>query len=351
MNENELTSIADRLIGGAHLTTEEYEHLIRYRTPQLAQRLKEKADDVRRAVFGTGVYIRGLIEISNICKNDCLYCGIRRSNANITRYRLTKDDILLCCDEGFSLGYRTFVLQGGEDPFFSDDVLTDIISSIKNAYPECAVTLSMGERSFESYRRLFEAGADRYLLRNETADEEHYKKLHPKEMSFTNRIMCLKNLRNIGYQVGCGFMVGSPFQTPKSLAMDLKLIEAFRPEMCGIGPFIPQHDTPLKDEPAGTLELTLYLLSILRLIHPRMLIPATTALSTIDDRGREEGLLAGANVIMPNLSPVEVRKHYALYDNKRCIGEESAQCRTCIEQRVKEAGYQIVVSRGDYQKD
>ena len=330
------------------LTLDEYESLIEKRDEEASALLKKYANEERESVFGKDVYIRGLIEFSNICKNDCFYCGIRRSNKNIERYRLSKDDILLCCSEGYELGFRTFVLQSGEDPYFTDDVLCDIIEAIKTEHPDCAITLSLGERSLESYKRLFDAGADRYLLRHETADEEHYKKLHPEEMSFSHRMNCLYELKEIGYQTGCGFMVGSPFQTNATLAKDLKFIEEFRPHMCGIGPFIPHHDTIYAKEEPGTLELTCFLLSVLRLIHPEMNIPATTALSTINETGREEGLLAGANVIMPNLSPTEVRKYYALYDNKRCTGEESAQCRFCIETRVESAGFHIAVSRGDY---
>lgn len=302
---------------------------------------------VRQEIYGRDVYVRGLIEISNICKNDCYYCGIRRSNLNCDRYRLTPEEILACADEGYALGFRTFVMQGGEDGYFTDERMSEIIRSLKRRHPDCAVTLSLGERSRESYQRLYDAGADRYLLRHETANPEHYAALHPPEMSYEHRMNCLRELRGIGYQVGCGFMVGSPGQTPAHLANDLKFIEEFRPEMCGIGPFIPHKDTPFRDEPAGTLELTCFLLSVIRLIHPKVLLPSTTALGTIHPLGRERGILSGANVVMPNLSPVSVRKKYELYDNKICTGDESAQCRTCLESRMRSIGYQVVTARGD----
>ena len=347
MNQNTL-SLIEKLTQTHSLTQEEYTELILARDDEAAAALAERAVAVRRQIYGDSVYTRGLIEISNICRNDCLYCGIRKSNRHCVRYRLTPEQILACADEGYVLGFRTFVLQGGEDPFFTDEVLTELIRKIKGQHPDCAVTLSMGERSRDSYRVLREAGADRYLLRHETADPEHYRKLHPPGMSFTNRMQCLKHLRELGFQVGAGFMVGSPFQKAEHLAADLKFIERFRPEMCGIGPFIPHHDTPLGEYPPGTLELTCYLLSIIRLIYPPVLLPATTALGTIDPRGREKGILSGANVVMPNLSPVHVRKQYELYDGKICTGEESAQCRGCLSQRMQSIGYRVVTERGDF---
>lgn len=306
-----------------------------------------RADEVRRKYYGTDVYIRGLIEFTNYCRNDCYYCGIRRSNAHAERYRLTKEEILECCREGYALGFRTFVLQGGEDGSYTDDKMCDIVSAIRGGYPDCAITLSIGERSYESYLRLFEAGADRYLLRHETADEEHYRKLHPSGLSSANRKECLWNLKKIGYQVGSGFMVGSPFQTTENLIADLRFLQELMPAMIGIGPFIPHKDTPFADRRGGTLELTLRMVAILRLMFPYALIPSTTALGTIHPRGREKGLQAGGNVVMPNLSPVRVRKWYELYDNKICTGEESAQCRGCLERRVESVGYRIVTSRGD----
>ncbi len=332
------------------LTEAEYAGLIRERDPESSALLAGLADSTRRAIYGNAVFTRGLIEISNICRNDCLYCGIRRSNARVARYRLSAEQIFACAEEGHALGFRTFVLQGGEDAWYTDEVLSGIVSGLKRRFPDCAVTLSMGERSRESYRRLFDAGADRYLLRHETADAEHYARLHPPEMSFERRMRCLRDLREIGYQTGCGFMVGSPYQTPAHLAKDLKFVEEFKPDMCGIGPFIPHRETPFRGMPSGTLELTLFLLSIIRLIHPPVLLPATTALGTIDPRGRERGIQAGANVVMPNLSPTDVRARYELYDNKICTGEESAQCRRCLEMRMRSVGYELVVDRGDIKR-
>lgn len=310
--------------------------------------LFESADNIRKQIYGKDVYIRGLIELSNYCKNNCLYCGIRRDNHKINRYRLTEQDILLCCDTGYELGFRTFVLQSGEDSFFSDSVLCSIISKIKGKYPDCAVTLSLGERTEESYKALFNAGADRYLLRHETATKSHYEKLHPEEMSFDNRIECLKTLKKIGFQTGAGFMVGSPFQTHDNLVEDLLFIKKLEPEMVGIGPFISHNETPFKDFKNGTLRDTLVVVALTRLLLPHALIPSTTALGTINPKGRELGLKAGANVVMPNLSPVKFRKLYSLYDNKICMGDEAAECRKCLERRVESAGYKIVTDRGDW---
>ena len=298
--------------------------------------------------FGNKIFIRGLIEFTNYCKNDCYYCGIRCSNVSAERYRLTKEQILSCCRTGYQLGFRTFVLQGGEDPFFTDSLMVDIIASIKKAHPDSAITLSIGEKSYESYKAMFDAGADRYLLRHETADARHYALLHPARLSLANRLECLKMLSKIGYQVGTGFMVGSPFQTIENIIEDLLFIKEFKPHMIGIGPFIPHHDTPFHDKKAGTLEQTLRLIAILRLMLPKALIPATTALGTIAPDGREQGILAGANVVMPNLSPIEVRENYTLYDNKICTGEEAAECIACLQARIQEIGYNIVVDRGDY---
>ncbi len=346
----ELAGLIEDLAADHSLPLDGYRHLIDARCPESAAALAERAVRVRREIYGSAVYVRGLIEIGNFCKNDCLYCGIRRSNRNCSRYRLTPEQILSCADEGYALGFRTFVLQGGEDAFFTDEILCSVICTLKQKHPDCAVTLSLGERGRESFRRLRQAGADRYLLRHETADRAHYRALHPPEMSFDHRMQCLRELRELGYQVGCGFMVGSPGQTGALLARELRAFEDFKPDMCGIGPFIPHRDTPFRAEPAGTVELTCYLLSILRLIHPPVLLPATTALGTIDPLGREKGIQAGANVVMPNLSPVAVRKKYELYDNKLCTGEESAQCRDRLDRRMRSIGYEIVVHRGDIDK-
>lgn len=342
-----LLSLTDKLDDGEKLSHDEWKTLLDGRCSESAEYAAKLAVDKRRRVYSCDVYVRGLIEISNICKNDCLYCGIRRSNKTCERYRLSEDDILSCCDDGYSLGFRTFVLQGGEDSYYTDEVVCGIVSRIKEKYPDCAVTLSLGERSRESYRAMYEAGADRYLLRHETASEEHYKKLHPAEMSFKNRMQCLCNLRDIGYQVGCGFMVGSPYQTNDDLARDMEFISEFQPDMCGIGPFVPHHATPFASFPGGTVELTTYLLSLIRLLKPNILLPSTTALGTIHPKGREMGILAGANVVMPNLSPTSERKKYELYDNKICTGDESAQCKSCLSRRMESIGYRVVTSRGD----
>lgn len=313
-------------------------------------RLFAAADRVRREIYGIDVYIRGLIEFTNYCKNNCLYCGLRRDNKKLRRYRLSRSEILCCCDEGYSLGFRTFVLQGGEDMAFSDDDICGIVSDITGKYPDCVVTLSIGERSRESYEAYFRAGARRYLLRHETADISHYGKLHPPEMSLENRKRCLYDLSDIGYRTGSGFMVGSPYQTTENLISDLRFLQQLKPAMIGIGPFIAHCDTPFAGQKNGSLTLTLRLISILRLMFPYALIPSTTALGTIHPEGREMGLKAGANVVMPNLSPVSVRKLYSLYDNKICTGEESAQCRGCLESRVRSAGYRIVTDIGDAKK-
>lgn len=347
MNEH-IKYLIDKLEARQSLERGEFSELLSDRSSEAAGYLFSRAREARRAVYGKDVYIRGLIEFTSYCKNDCLYCGIRRSNGAAERYRLTSGQILECCETGYSLGYRTFVLQGGEDAYYSDKRLAEIVRAIKSAYTDCAVTLSVGERSYESYHLLREAGADRYLLRHETADTAHYAKLHPPEQSLESRIHCLHELKELGYQVGCGFMVGSPYQTDDNIISDLLFIRKFEPHMVGIGPFIPHHATPFAGKPAGTLELTLYLLGIIRLMLPHVLLPATTALGTIDARGRELGLLAGANVVMPNLSPVNVRKKYMLYDGKICTGDEAAECRRCLERRVESIGYKIVTDRGDW---
>ena len=308
------------------------------------------ADAVRREHYGTDVFLRGLIEFTNVCQNDCYYCGIRKSNAQAQRYRLTQEQILHSCENGYRMGFRTFVLQGGEDPRNTDAWVCSMVDKIKTAHPDCAVTLSIGEQSRASYQAYFDAGADRYLLRHETASEAHYRKLHPEEMSLANRKRCLFDLKEIGYQVGAGFMVGSPWQTPKELVTDLRFLQQLQPDMIGIGPFIQHHETPFADKQSGTMELTLRMLSILRLLFPYVLLPATTALGTISPIGRELGLKAGANVMMPNLTPTDVRKNYDLYDNKICMDEEAAKCRLCQEGRVRSVGYQIVSDRGDVRR-
>ena len=343
----DIRDIIHKLCDTGGLTREEIIELLENRTPELQAELAEKASAVSKEHYGNKVFVRGLIEFTNYCRNDCYYCGIRCGNKNAERYRLTKDEIAGCASYGYGLGFRTIVLQGGEDMFYTDDMMVDIIKSIKKEHPDCAVTLSIGEKSYDTYKAFFDAGADRYLLRHETADFDHYAKLHPKNLSAANRQQCLYNLKKIGFQTGAGFMVGSPYQTYENIADDLLFLKKLDPEMIGIGPFIPHKDTVFADEKAGELNLTLFLLSVIRLMLPTVLLPATTALGTIDPRGRELGILAGANVVMPNLSPAGVRKKYALYDNKICTGEEAAECMNCLKSRINSIGYEIVTDRGD----
>lgn len=340
--------IIERLEKEQQIDLQGLEILIATQDEAAVGELAKRARETAQSIYGNKVYIRGLIEFTNYCKNDCLYCGIRRSNGNADRYRLSEEQILSCCATGYELGFRTFVLQGGEDPYFTDERVCALVARIKKEYPDCALTLSIGEKSRESYQAYFDAGADRYLLRHETANEAHYGKLHPKEMSLKNRKKCLRDLKEIGYQTGCGFMVGSPYQTVETLYEDLMFIKELQPEMVGIGPFISQKDTPFGDKEAGTMEMTLRLLSIIRLLHPHVLLPATTALGTIHPKGREKGILAGANVVMPNLSPVDVRDKYKLYDNKICTGDEAAECRYCMQRRMESIGYEVVTDRGDF---
>ena len=309
------------------------------------------ADNLRRQIYGDEVYIRGLIEFTNYCKNNCYYCGIRKDNCNVSRYRLSKEEILSCCKEGYLLGFRTFVLQGGEDPYYNDKLICEIVYKIRESFPDCAITLSIGEKTKGSYLAYYNAGANRYLLRHETADEEHYKKLHPESMNLKTRKQCLYDLKEIGYQVGSGFMVGSPFQTTENIISDIRFLQELKPDMIGIGPYIKHVQTPFSKFNNGSLDLTLRLIAILRIMFPYALIPATTALGTIHPQGREMGLKAGANVVMPNLSPVGVRKLYELYENKICTGEEAAQCRECLQRRVRSAGYNIVIAKGDVRKE
>ena len=310
--------------------------------------LIKEADRIRRSIYGDRVFLRGLIEVSNVCRSNCYYCGIRHGNSHVDRYRLTKEEILACCEQGFQLGFRTFVLQGGEDPYLDDKRLVDIISSVREKYPACAITLSFGEKPKESYQRLFEAGANRYLLRHETASDDHYRRLHPDNLSLDHRKKCLYTLKEIGYQVGAGFMVDSPFQTVGNLAEDLLFLKELEPHMVGIGPFIPQKDTPLGKEKAGTLSHTITMLALTRLLLPEALLPSTTALGSIDPHGRERGLQAGANVVMPNLSPIEARSKYSLYDHKVSSGAEAAEGLENLIAQIRMAGYQADFSRGDH---
>lgn len=342
-----LKLLIDKLNTEQTLSKKEWLTLISGRDKELAEYLFSLARKRRHEHYGHDVYVRGLIEFTNYCKNDCLYCGIRASNKNANRYRLNKEEILSCCRAGYHLGFRTFVLQGGEDGYYTDERMVDIVQAIHEKYPDCAITLSIGERRYESYQALFDAGADRYLLRHETCNAGHYSRLHPQSLTARTRQNCLWNLKDIGYQVGTGFMVGSPYQTAEHLAEDMLFIKELNPQMIGIGPFIPHRDTPFAKETAGTLELTLFMLGLLRLMIPKVLLPATTALGTIHPQGRELGILAGANVVMPNLSPADVRKDYTLYDNKICTGEESAECRAELEKQMDTIGYRVVTARGD----
>lgn len=319
-----------------------------HKNEQLSNYLFEKATTISKSHFGNKIYTRGLIEFTNYCKNDCYYCGIRRSNKNAERYRLSREQILECCEQGYELGFRTFVLQGGEDGAYSDDLLCEILIEIKSKFPDCAITLSIGERDENTYSRYADAGVDRFLLRHETADSEHYSKLHPENLKLESRKECLFTLQKLGFQVGTGFMVGSPYQSIENLADDLLFIHELQPAMIGIGPFIPHKDTPFNEFSQGTIELTLFLIGMLRLMIPNANIPSTTALGTIEKDGRERGILAGANVVMPNLSPISVRKKYMLYDNKICTGEEAAECRFCLSNRMKSIGYELVIDRGDF---
>ncbi len=344
---DKLKVLVDRLYDTHHLEKDEYVTLIENRD-SIKDYVFTLSSAVREKHYGKDVYIRGLIEFTSYCKNNCYYCGIRAGNKDAKRYRLSKEQILECCETGYALGFRTFVLQGGEDPYYTDDIICDIIGEIKSRYPDCAVTLSIGEKSEDSYRKFFEAGVDRYLLRHETANCEHYSKLHPNPLTAENRQKCLFNLKKTGFQTGAGFMVGSPYQTNEHLAEDLLFLEKLQPEMVGIGPFIPHHATPFADMPQGTAELSIFMLALVRLILPTALLPATTALGTILPNGRELALKVGANVVMPNLSPTDVRSKYLLYDNKISTGEESAQSVKSLECRVLSAGYKVVKTRGDH---
>ena len=343
--KHDMSKLIEQLREKKNLTDGQLKELIE--TDVYDKELFASAVDIREKAYGKDVYIRGLIEISSYCKNDCYYCGIRKSNDKAQRYRLSREEILECCVTGYDLGFRTFVLQGGEDPYFTDERICGIVSEIKEKFPGCAVTLSLGEKSRESYQQYFDAGADRYLLRHETAGADHYKKLHPEDLSQEHRMQCLQDLKEIGYQVGSGFMVGSPYQKTEDLISDLRFLQELQPDMIGIGPFITHQDTPFREFTSGELTLCLRMVAILRHLFTEVLLPATTALGTIHPNGRELGLLAGANVVMPNLSPVGVREKYSLYDNKICTGEEAAECRGCLENRVASAGFQIVVDRGD----
>lgn len=343
-----MRSLIDRLAETRNLADAELLTLITTDSLEADLYLAQRASAVRRNVYGNQVFIRGLIEFTNYCKNNCNYCGIRRGNSNCQRYRLSLEDILACCEAGYELGFRTFVLQGGEDPYFTRERITELVGAIKTAYPDCAITLSVGEKDRDTYQAWFDAGADRYLLRHETVNPQLYGALHPSELSLENRLRCLQDLKQIGYQVGCGFMVGSPGQTPEMILEDLRFIQQFQPQMVGIGPFIPHQDTQYKNEAPGSAALTLRLLAILRLMLPQVLLPATTALGTVMGDGRQQGMRYGCNVVMPNLSPMDVRKKYALYDNKISFGEEAAESVALLKRSMAAIGYEVVTDRGDW---
>lgn len=339
--------LIDKLNAQNDLSDQDLLYILDHLDAESKDYLVQKSHDTRMGTYDNKVYMRGLIEFTNYCKNGCVYCGIRAQNKNVDRYRLTLEQILQCCQVGYDLGYRTFVLQGGEDPHYDDDKMVDIIEAIKRDFPDCALTLSLGEKEYDSYERYYKAGADRYLLRHETNSRELYESLHPK-MSFDHRIQCLEDLKKIGFQIGAGFMVGIPKQTNEDLVKDLRFLKNLKPHMTGLGPFIPHQDTDLKDEPAGTMEKTTTMLALVRLLLPDVLLPATTALGSINPKGREQGLKAGANVVMPNLSPTNVRELYSLYDGKICTGDEAAHCRKCIEGRINSAGFKVDMGRGDH---
>ena len=346
-----LKEIVDKLEADGELEKDALSALLLSDNPKEIDDLKKSARHVTDRIYGKDIYIRGLVEFTSYCRNNCFYCGIRCGNQNAQRYRLTREQIMSCCESGYKLGFRTFVLQGGEDAFYTEKKICGIVYEIKSRFRDCAVTLSIGEKSRAEYQAYFDAGADRYLLRHETAVQEHYERLHPKELRLENRKRCLYDLKEIGYQVGAGFMVGSPFQTVDTIYEDLQFIKDLRPHMVGIGPFIPHKDTPFANMRAGTLDMTLRLLSIIRLMNPHVLLPATTALGTIHPMGRALGIKAGANVVMPNLSPMEVREKYQLYDNKLCTGDEAAERLNHLKERMTDIGYQIVVDRGDFKEE
>lgn len=343
-------SLIDKLNIEKKLLHHEWRYLLENYTESDRNYASETARKITVDRFGKKIYFRGIIEFTNFCKNDCYYCGIRCSNKNIQRYRLSKEDILECAKDGYNNGFRTFVLQGGEDGYFTDNILCDIVISLKKLYPDCAITLSVGERSRESYQMLYDAGADRYLLRHEAAEKELYCKLHPEYQHHENRMRCLKDLKSIGYQTGCGFMIGVPHQSMSDIASDMIFIQEFKPQMVGLGPFIPHKDTPFGKFPNGRTELTLFIISLTRIMLPYVLMPSTTALGTVSGDGRKLGVLAGCNVVMPNLSPMNVRKKYMLYDNKVGTDCDAATGIRILREQMEEIGYEVVCSRGDYRE-
>lgn len=350
MTNEKIKNLIENLKLGKKLSLQDFTYILKNYSKEDFDYIKDTAQRIAIEKFGKKIYFRGIIEFSNICKNDCIYCGIRRSNNNVDRYRLTKEEILECCQEGYEFGYRTFVLQSGEDGHFTDNVMVDVVKSIREKYPDCAITLSIGERSKDSYQKLFDAGANRFLLRHEAANKELYEKIHPSVQKWEERFRCLKDLRDIGYQVGAGMMVGVPNQTLENLAEDLLFIQDFRPHMVGIGPFIPHKDTPYRNEKAGSIEISLLCLSLVRIMLPNVLLPSTTALGSLEGHGRQQGVLHGCNVVMPNLSPMSVRKKYLLYDNKAGVDLDAKTSIETLRKQMEDIGYEVVVTRGDFKE-
>lgn len=345
---NEQTRLLiDKLEQTNRLGYDEYLYILNNITSDDALYLQAKSRNVTNSTYGEVVFMRGLIEFTNFCTKDCKYCGIRKSNSKVDRYRLSLEQILDCCREGYRLGYRTYVLQGGEDAHFTKDAMVEVIAAIRSEFPDCAITISLGERSYEDYVAFYQAGANRYLLRHETASKRLYNYLHPESMSFENRMQCLVNLKEIGFQTGAGFMVHTPTQTNEDLVEDLLFLQDFKPAMCGIGPYLSHDDTPLANNENGSVEETIVMVSLVRLMLPNCLLPSTTALGTLEKIGREKALKAGANVVMPNLSPVNVREKYEIYQDKICTGDEAAHCRNCIEGKINTIGLTVDMSRGD----
>jgi biotin synthase len=310
-----------------------------------AAELFAMADDIRKRYFKDEVHIRGIIEFSNYCMKNCFYCGLRRDNKTIERYRISEDEIIDTALKAGELGYKTILLQSGEDGGYTIEGLCAIIKRIRSNL-DCAITLSLGEKSFDEYRSLRDAGADRYLLRFETSDRGLFNKLKP-DSSYENRLDCIKNLKKLGFQVGSGFMVGLPGQTYEILADDILLLRELDLDMIGIGPFLSHHNTPLGNSASGTLDLTLRALAIIRILMPDVHIPATTAMGTVEKGGREKALQCGANVIMPNVTPIKYRKYYEIYPNKICIDDAPSDCRACIEGMLKSLGRAAATNKGD----
>ena len=338
---------SDILEGLAQASIPDLEAILVNHDTHLEHTLQMRAKTVTEQYFGQKVYLRGVIEISNYCRNNCYYCGIRSANRCITRYRLSAEEVEDACKRGYEIGFRTFVLQGGEDLYWRGEHLISTVRRIHSNYPDCAITLSLGEMEYEEYKALFDAGATRYLLRHETYDKVHYEQLHPNTMDRAHRLQAILDLKNIGYQVGTGIMVGSPGQTTAHLAKDLDFIRRLQPEMIGVGPFIPHKDTPLGSAPAGNLLMTLRFIALCRILNPRALIPATTAVASLHPRGRLEAICHGCNVVMPNLSPPIHRADYALYNNKAYLGAEAAEGTRLLQAQLNTIGYEIDWGRGD----